>query len=98
MIGGLVLKNQSVFVPGRNIVDGVIMVNEALDMARRDKIRCMILKVGFEKLYDCGSWKILSFLLPKTCFKEKWLRWIEASVFNRNMYDILMGVQRKISK
>ncbi|XP_058757847.1 uncharacterized protein LOC131631081 [Vicia villosa] len=52
VIGKLVSSNQTAFVPGRNIADGVLFVNEVLDLAKREKRSCVVLKVDFEKAYD----------------------------------------------
>lgn len=49
VLGKLVSVNQYAFVAGRNILDGVFLINEILDMARREKRRCVTLKVDFEK-------------------------------------------------
>lgn len=60
-----VLKNiisdcQNAFHPGRNILDGVVVVvvvvNEIIDMAKRKKRDCVVLKANFEKAYDSVSW------------------------------------------
>ncbi|XP_050916269.1 uncharacterized protein LOC127131387 [Lathyrus oleraceus] len=50
----IVSENQSTFVPGRSIVDGVLMINEILDMAKRENKSCVILKVDFGKAYYCA--------------------------------------------
>lgn len=47
VIGNLVSVNQSAFVSERNILDGVLLINEVLDMATRDKRSCVALKVYF---------------------------------------------------
>ncbi|XP_058775204.1 uncharacterized protein LOC131649460 [Vicia villosa] len=48
----LVSNNQTIFVLGRNIVDGVLVVNEMLELAKREKRSCVVLKLDFEKDYD----------------------------------------------
>lgn len=41
------------FVLGKSIFDGALVVNEVLDMARRLKKNCMVMKIDFERAYDC---------------------------------------------
>jgi hypothetical protein len=55
VMGKLISKNQSTFIKGRLLVDGVLTVNELVDVAKRAKEKCMILKVNFEKAYDSVS-------------------------------------------
>lgn len=76
VIGCLVSENQSTFFPRRDIADGVLMVNEVMDMARRDNRSYMILKMDFKKAYNSASWSFLRFLFPKMGFREKWIKWI----------------------
>lgn len=45
VIGKLVSNCQSAFVSGRNMLDGVVVVNEILDMAKRHNLECMMVKV-----------------------------------------------------
>ncbi|GAU22757.1 hypothetical protein TSUD_129690 [Trifolium subterraneum] len=51
----LISPNQSAFIKGRQLVDGVLAVNEIIDFARKSKRSCLIFKVDFEKAYD--SWQ-----------------------------------------
>lgn len=55
MIGKIISKNQTTFVPRRNILDGVLMVNEVFDFAKRKNRCCLVLKVDYEKAYDSVS-------------------------------------------
>jgi len=45
----LILSNQSAFLKGRCLVDGVLVVNEAVGLAKRKNIEGMIFKVDFKK-------------------------------------------------
>jgi hypothetical protein len=48
----IISKNQSAFIKGRFLADGVVVVNEVVDMARRLKKDCLILKVDFQKAFE----------------------------------------------
>ncbi|MCH82218.1 LINE-1 reverse transcriptase like, partial [Trifolium medium] len=52
VVGDLIPKTQSAFLKGRQLVDGVVVVNEVIDFAKRARKECLILKVDFEKAYD----------------------------------------------
>jgi len=51
-MNSIISSSQSAFLKGRNLVDGVVVVNEIVDFARKAKVQCLILKVDFEKAYD----------------------------------------------
>jgi len=48
----IISTSQSLFLKGRNFLDGVIMVNEIMDFMKRTKGQVFILKVDFEKAND----------------------------------------------
>lgn len=47
VIGSLVSSNLTTFVLSRNIVDGVLVMNKLIDLAKRDKGSYVVLKVYF---------------------------------------------------
>lgn len=68
--------NQSAFLPNRNILDGVTVINEVVDFPKRKKKKCLILKVDFEKAYDSINWDFLDYMMDRLGFCEKWRLWI----------------------
>lgn len=52
ILGNLISKNQTSFILGTNILDGVLVVNEFIDFSKREKKSCFVLKVDYEKAYD----------------------------------------------
>ncbi|XP_058742235.1 uncharacterized protein LOC131614691 [Vicia villosa] len=95
VIGKLVSSNQSAFVPGRNMMDGVVLVNEILEWSKRFKKSCFLLKVDFEKAYDSVSWDYVRFVLKEMGFGDKWLRWMDESVFKSFMSILVNGSPTK---
>ncbi|MCI39297.1 RNA-directed DNA polymerase (Reverse transcriptase), partial [Trifolium medium] len=59
----LIAPNQSAFIKRRNLVDGVLVVNEVVDLAKRSGKECLIFKVDFEKAYDSVDWGFLEYML-----------------------------------
>ncbi|GAU29496.1 hypothetical protein TSUD_360410 [Trifolium subterraneum] len=51
VMDSVIAPNQSAFIKGRNLVDGVVIVNEVVEAARNSKKECVIFKVDFEKAY-----------------------------------------------
>lgn len=62
-------------------MDGVISLNEVLDIAKMSKRPCLLFKVGFEKAYESISWFFLEYILKTFGFDERWRSWIHVSVF-----------------
>ncbi|GAU49947.1 hypothetical protein TSUD_408420 [Trifolium subterraneum] len=81
----LISPNQSAFIKGRQLVDGVVAVNEIIDFARKSKRSCLIFKVDFEKAYDSVSWSYLDYMLVRFGFGAKWRSWIRTCVFSGNL-------------
>jgi hypothetical protein len=48
----IIAPTQSAFLKNRNLVDGVLVVNEVIDLAKKTGRECMVFKVDFEKAYD----------------------------------------------
>jgi hypothetical protein len=63
VMDSLVAQTQSAFLKGRNLVDGVLVINELVDLAKRKNKQCLIFKVDFEKAYDSVDWGFLEYML-----------------------------------
>ena len=48
----IISKSQTTFVKGRNLVDGAMIINEVMDLAKKRNLECLVFKVDFEKFYD----------------------------------------------
>jgi hypothetical protein len=80
VMDSIISKNQSAFIKGRHLADGVVVVNEVVDLAKRTKKECVIFKVDFEKAYDSVSWSFLKYMLRRVGFGDKWRAWMKACV------------------
>lgn len=76
VINSIISVSQSAFLKGRHLVDGVLIVNEVVDLAKRANRECLILKVDFEKAYDSVDWGFLEYMMRRVGMDEKWVRWI----------------------
>jgi len=90
-MNNLISTNQSVFVKGRRLVDGVVAVNEVIDVARKSKKECLIFKVDFEKACDSISWNFLEYMMVRLGFSGRWHSWIRARVFRGKLYVLVNG-------
>ncbi|XP_058765404.1 uncharacterized protein LOC131638877 [Vicia villosa] len=91
VIGKLISSNQSAFIHGRQMMDGVVVLNEVIDYAKRKKKECLFLKVDFEKAYDCLSWDFFRYLFGRMGFVQKGLSWMEGMVFSSSLSVLVNG-------
>jgi hypothetical protein len=73
----VVSKTQTSFIPGRNILEGVVILHETKHELNRRKKKGVILKLDFEKAYDKVAWFFLLEVLEREKFLEKWIEWIQ---------------------
>jgi hypothetical protein len=91
VLGNLISKVQSAFLPNRQVLDDVLVVNELLDLAKRRKCNCFMFKVDFERAYDTVNWNFLDYMMGRMGFAEGWRRWIRACVFQSSMSVLVNG-------
>ena len=90
VMNSIISPSQLTFIKGRNLVDGVLVVNELVDYARRAK-ECLIFKVDFEKAYDSVDWGFLEYMLYRVGMCEKWVAWVKACVCGGSMSILVNG-------
>lgn len=77
----LFASNQSAIFKKRNIVDGVVVLNEIVDLAKKRNKELLFFKVDIEKAFDSVCWEFLDYMLHRFGFYEKWRSWIQACIF-----------------
>jgi len=55
VMDSIISPNQPTFLKERLPVDGDVVVNEVVDLVKKTKKDCLILKIDFEKAYDSVS-------------------------------------------
>lgn len=50
---GIISLYHTTFVPERQILYGVVVINEIVDMKKKDMLDCLLLNVDFEPTYYC---------------------------------------------
>lgn len=68
VFGKLISTSHTTFLPDRQILYHVVVVNDIIYMDKRDKKECIMWKLGFEKAYDYMSLKYLRFMMRKLGF------------------------------
>ena len=76
-------KNQAAFVPGRQILDNVILSHEFLHHLknkRQGNAAFLALKLDMSKAYDRVEWRFLEAIMKKMGFCNKWINWIMSCI------------------
>ena len=72
----VIRPSQTAFIPGRHILEGVVILHETLHEMHRKKNSGVILKLDFEKAYDKVKWPFLQQVLRMKGFSPTWYDWI----------------------
>lgn len=63
VIDQVISPNQSMFVSGRNILDGAVILNEAIMEAKKRRMNRFFFKIDFAKAYDTMDWGFLKLMM-----------------------------------
>jgi hypothetical protein len=87
---------QTLFIPGRSIMEGVVILHETIHELHRKKKHGIILKLDFEKAYDKVCWNFVQQVLQIKGFSYIWCSWISAVMTGDHVGIKLMTIQVKI--
>jgi len=80
VLGSVISNSQSAFVKGKQILDGILIVNEAVDEARRFNKELLMFKVDLEKAYGSLDLNYLDSMMSNMNFPTLWRKWISECV------------------
>ena len=72
----VIRPSQSAFLPGRNILEGVVVLHETIHEIKQRNLDGVIFKIDFEKAYDKVNWGFLQQTLRMKGFAPKWCEWV----------------------
>jgi hypothetical protein len=73
----VIKPTQTAFMPGRHILEGVVILHETIHELHRKKLDGVLLKLDFGKAYDKVKWSFLQQTLCIKGFDPKWCEWIK---------------------
>ena len=73
----IIRPTQTTFLPGRNIMEGVVIFHETIHELHSKKQDEVIFKIDFEKAYDKVKWSFVQQTLRMKDFSIKWCRQVE---------------------
>jgi len=68
VLGSVISDSQSAFVKRKQILDGILIANEAVDEAKRMNKELLMFKVDFEKAYDSMDLRYLDSVMKNMNF------------------------------
>lgn len=68
VMSSVISETQTAFVKDIQILDGILIANEAVDEARKSKKELMMFKVDFQKAFDSVDWVYLDTIMYKMGF------------------------------
>lgn len=91
VIPSIISESQTAFVEGRQILDGVLVANEAVAWAKKSKSKLMLLKVDFAKAFDYLNWNFLNSVMSQMGFGKKWRGWILSYISSARLSVLVNG-------
>ena len=77
VLAKVISLSQNAIVEERQIMDAVLIANEAIDPILKSNRGAILCKLDIEKAYDDVDWSFLLAVLGKMGFGGKWCRWIK---------------------
>lgn len=71
-MGQCIDEVQTTFVPGQNIINGPLLLNEICAWSKKAQNKILLFKVDFNKAFDSINWGYLDNSLIQMGFREKW--------------------------
>ncbi|KAK1423484.1 hypothetical protein QVD17_18787 [Tagetes erecta] len=87
----VVSDSQSAYIEGRSILDGPLVVNEAMAWIKKMKMKALMLKVDLEKAFDSLSWSFLDMIMSHMQFPPLWRKWILGTLSNARSSILVNG-------
>ena len=94
VVGKVVSKAQGAFVEGRQILDAMLITNEAIDSILKNNENSIMCKLDIEKAYDNVNWSSLFTVMQKLGFGEKWIGWIKWCISTASFSMLVNGTSK----
>eukprot|EP00253_Pinus_taeda_P018718 PITA_18718 len=90
LLDKLISAEQTGFVEGRQILDGLVVTQEVIHSLKAKKQKGMMIKLDLSKAYDRLSWNYLAKVLESFGFCRRWIEWIH-SLISSPIFSILVN-------
>ena len=91
IMGLIISQSQNAFVERRQILDAILIANEAVDSILRRKEKGILCKLDIEKAYDHIRWDFLLQIMERMGFGSKWISWINWCISTASFSVLVNG-------
>jgi len=88
-------ETQTAFISGRQILDGALVANEAINWLKKKRKAGVLMKMDFQKAYDTLDWSSLDMVMQEMGFGSKWRQWIMKCITGAAVSVVFNGVPLK---
>ncbi|KAL9691204.1 hypothetical protein QQ045_011623 [Rhodiola kirilowii] len=87
----IISPNQSTFLTDRNILDGIMIINDIIHAVKKERRAALVIKLEFKKAYDSVSWEYLRSIHESLGFGAKWMDWMFECVSTARLSIVING-------
>ena len=91
IMGLIISQSQNAVVERRQILDAILIANEAVDSILRRKEKGILCKLDIEKAYDHIRWDFLLQIMERMGFGSKWISWINWCISTASFSVLVNG-------
>lgn len=95
LLPDLISEEQSGFVAGRQILDGILLVNEVVHSLRSTKKPGMLIKLDLAKAFDKINWAFIKAILTTFSFSSNLIQWIMGLISSSFFSILINGIPTK---
>eukprot|EP00253_Pinus_taeda_P003073 PITA_03073 len=92
LLDKLISVEQTGFVEGRQILDGLVVTQEVIHSLKVKKQKGMMIKLDLLKAYDRLSWNYLGKVLESFSFCRRWIDWIHSLISSPSFSILVNGI------
>eukprot|EP00253_Pinus_taeda_P017009 PITA_17009 len=98
LLESLISPEQTGFVEGRQILDGLVVTQEVIHSMKAKKQKGMMIKLDLSKAYDRINWQYLEEILGSFGFSNRWIKWVHSCISTPNFSILVNGTRSKTFK
>ncbi|KAJ6925966.1 hypothetical protein NC651_010415 [Populus alba x Populus x berolinensis] len=91
----VISDHQNAFIKGRQILDSVLIANEAINFMKKKKGKGYLFKLDFHKAFDSVLWDYVNEVMASMGFGSRWRGWIMQCISTTKMSVLVNGSPTK---